>query len=141
MTRATTQHRVLAASSLAIAAFAAWVATVLPIRAADVVVAPAAPVASAAPATPQKFPAWDTVIKDHKKLEGLFNLYFNEKDQSLLMEIRADQSTGTDHAIVEFVARFRVGGRAQRLHERSRFAREQDRWYYVAGDIFGPVGA
>lgn len=66
------------------------------VSAADVVVAPAAAATAPAaapstPATPQKFPAWDTVIKDHKKLEGLFNLYYNEKDQSLLMEIRADQ--------------------------------------------------
>jgi SEC-C motif-containing protein len=51
------------------------------------------------------------------------------------LEIRADQATGPDSAIVEFVARFRVGGRAQRLHERSRFVREAGRWYYVAGDM------
>ena len=51
------------------------------------------------------------------------------------LEIRADQSTGPDSAIVEFVARLRVGGRAQRLHERSRFVREDGRWYYVAGDL------
>jgi len=55
------------------------------------------------------------------------------------LEIRADASTGTDQAVVEFVARFRVGGRAQRLHERSRFVREEGRWYYVAGDMLGPV--
>ena len=51
------------------------------------------------------------------------------------LEIRTDQATGPDSAIVEFVARFRVGGRAQRLHERSRFVREAGRWYYVAGDM------
>lgn len=44
----------------------------------------------------------------------------------------AGADTGTDSAIVEFVARYKVGGRAQRLHEVSRFVREQDRWYYVA---------
>jgi SEC-C motif-containing protein len=47
------------------------------------------------------------------------------------LEIRAEESIATDHAIVEFVARLRVGGRAQRLHERSRFVREQGRWYYL----------
>ena len=51
------------------------------------------------------------------------------------LEIRADASPATDHAIVEFVARFRVAGRAQRLHERSRFVREGGRWFYVAGDM------
>ena len=41
--------------------------------------------------------------------------------------------TGTDAAEVEFVARFRVGGRAVRQHERSRFVCEQGRWFYVDG--------
>jgi len=42
-------------------------------------------------------------------------------------------------AEVEFVARSRAGGGpAHRLHERSRFVREDDgRWYYVDGEIFG----
>lgn len=43
-----------------------------------------------------------------------------------------------DHATVEFVARFRQGGgRAGRMHETSRFAREGGRWYYVDGDVSG----
>ena len=36
--------------------------------------------------------------------------------------------------IPEFVARWRVAGRATRMHERSRFVREEGRWYYVDGD-------
>jgi SEC-C motif-containing protein len=41
-----------------------------------------------------------------------------------------------DHAEVEFVARCRgAGGRAVRLHERSRFVRQEGRWYYVDGDM------
>jgi len=51
-----------------------------------------------------------------------------------LTVVRA-QATGTDTAEVEFIARYRVGGRAQRLHEVSRFVREGGRWYYVDGDI------
>lgn len=39
------------------------------------------------------------------------------------------------HAIVEFVARSKRGGRAERLHETSRFVREDGRWFYVDGDI------
>jgi SEC-C motif-containing protein len=38
-------------------------------------------------------------------------------------------------AFVEFVACCRRGGRAQRLHERSRFLREDGRWYYVDGEF------
>ena len=38
--------------------------------------------------------------------------------------------------MVEFVARLRYGGgKAQRMHEVSRFVREDGRWYYVDGDI------
>ncbi|KAF1043564.1 YchJ family protein [Xylophilus sp.] len=47
----------------------------------------------------------------------------------------APPATG-ERAEVEFVARQRdAGGRAHRLHERSRFVREDGRWYYVDGDL------
>lgn len=39
------------------------------------------------------------------------------------------------HATVEFIARSKLGGRAHRLHEISRFVKENDRWFYVDGDI------
>ena len=35
------------------------------------------------------------------------------------------------HATVEFVARSKLGGRALRPHEVSRFVREGGRWFYV----------
>jgi SEC-C motif-containing protein len=44
---------------------------------------------------------------------------------------------GVDEARVEFVARFKEGGRATRQHERSRFLREDGRWYYVDGEPRG----
>jgi SEC-C motif domain protein len=37
------------------------------------------------------------------------------------------------HATVEFVARSKLAGRAQRLHEVSRFVCEGGRWFYVDG--------
>ena len=40
-----------------------------------------------------------------------------------------------DAGVVEFVARCRDSGRAQRMHETSRFVREQGRWYYVDGIV------
>ncbi|MBI5790734.1 MAG: SEC-C domain-containing protein [Rhodocyclales bacterium] len=46
------------------------------------------------------------------------------------LEVRAQTESG-DAATVDFVARFRVGGRGQRLHEVSRFVREDGRWYYL----------
>ena len=51
------------------------------------------------------------------------------------LEIKQHRSTGEDRAEVEFVARFRVGGRAVRQHELSRFVREGGNWFYVDGDV------
>ena len=51
------------------------------------------------------------------------------------LEIKQHLVTGADTAEVEFVARFRVGGKAVRQHERSRFVREAGRWFYVDGDV------
>lgn len=48
------------------------------------------------------------------------------------LEIRSHASSD-DEASVEFVARYRVHGRAQRLHETSRFLREDGRWLYLDG--------
>ena len=39
----------------------------------------------------------------------------------------------SDAGVVEFVARCKVNGRAERMHELSRFVREQGRWYYIDG--------
>ena len=51
------------------------------------------------------------------------------------LEVRDFKVLDADHAEVEFVARQRdKTGRAVRLHERSRFVREDGRWYYVEGD-------
>ena len=51
------------------------------------------------------------------------------------LEVRAHQRLDDDHAEVEFVARWRVAGRAVRQHERSRFVREAGQWLYVDGDV------
>lgn len=37
------------------------------------------------------------------------------------------------HATVEFVARYKIAGRAYRLHELSRFIKQDGRWYYLDG--------
>jgi SEC-C motif domain protein len=50
------------------------------------------------------------------------------------LEVRGHWVQDTDHASVEFLARSKLGGRAQRLHETSRFVREEGRWYYLDGD-------
>lgn len=50
------------------------------------------------------------------------------------LEVRGHRSTGEQTAEVEFVARYRLAGRAVRLHETSRFVCEAGRWFYVDGD-------
>ncbi len=51
------------------------------------------------------------------------------------LEVEASHAADADHATVRFTARYRVGGRAGRLRETSRFVRCDGRWYYVDGDV------
>jgi SEC-C motif-containing protein len=39
-----------------------------------------------------------------------------------------------DSGVVDFIARYKIGGKAERLHEASRFIRQEGRWYYVDGE-------
>lgn len=55
--------------------------------------------------------------------------------QWLGLEVRRTARQDATHATVEFVARSRLGGRAQRLHEVSRFAFEGGRWLYIDGEL------
>jgi SEC-C motif-containing protein len=50
------------------------------------------------------------------------------------LSIKARKNQDADHACVEFVARYKIGGRAHRLHETSRFERIEGRWLYLDGD-------
>ncbi len=47
--------------------------------------------------------------------------------------IRHDEQDG--EAMVEFVARYKVVGKAQKLHEVSRFIRDEGRWFYLDGEF------
>lgn len=53
--------------------------------------------------------------------------------------VSADQAEETNRDSVEFVARYKVNGRAHRLHEVSRFVREAGeggmRWFYLDGSF------
>jgi len=50
------------------------------------------------------------------------------------LEVKKHLVESVDRATVEFVARYKVGGRAHRLHEISRFVKEDGRWFYVDGE-------
>jgi SEC-C motif-containing protein len=51
------------------------------------------------------------------------------------LQVRLHREHDASHAIVEFVARSKLDGRAQRLHEISRFERQDGRWFYVDGQM------
>ena len=57
--------------------------------------------------------------------------------QWLGLQVKRHDSAG-EHGVVEFVARYKMQGRAHRLHEVSRFVREQGRWYYLDGEFPDP---
>ena len=40
-----------------------------------------------------------------------------------------------DQGTVEFIARYKINGKAERLHETSRFKKEQGNWFYLDGVI------
>lgn len=48
-----------------------------------------------------------------------------------VLNSQADSEKGT----VEFVARYKLNGRAMKLHEKSRFICEHGTWYYVDGEF------
>lgn len=56
--------------------------------------------------------------------------------QWLGLKILATEAGGADDRTgkVDFVARYKVGGHAYRLHEVSDFAKVQGRWYYMFGE-------
>ncbi len=52
------------------------------------------------------------------------------------LEVKRHVAQDANHASVEFIARYRIGGgSAVRLHEISRFVREEGHWYYVDGEF------
>lgn len=51
------------------------------------------------------------------------------------LDVKRAAMQDADHGSVEFIARSKLGGRAHRLHEVSRFVREAGEWFYVDGDL------
>jgi SEC-C motif-containing protein len=51
------------------------------------------------------------------------------------LTVKAHTPLDATHATVEFVARYKLNGRAFKLHETSRFERVEGRWLYVDGEI------
>ena len=51
------------------------------------------------------------------------------------LELKAHRALDATHAEVDFVARSKLGGRAHRLVETSRFEHVDGAWLYVDGDL------
>lgn len=61
---------------------------------------------------------------------------FEQRQKWLGLKVVSSERGGAeDHeGVVEFIARYRIDGRAYRLREVSRFERISGRWYYRDGD-------
>ena len=49
--------------------------------------------------------------------------------------VKKHEQQDDERAIVEFIASYKVNGRAHKLHEVSRFVCESGKWFYVDGDV------
>lgn len=98
-----------------------------------------APAASAAELMRARYSAY--VLRDEAYLQASWHAdtrpvsaVLEDGDGIKWLELEVlNQSQDQDRATVEFVARYKLGGRARRLHEISRFVRENGRWFYVDG--------
>ena len=59
----------------------------------------------------------------------------SENAKWLGLEVKKYTPESEQRASVEFVARYKIGGRAARLHEVSRFVREDGQWFYLDGEF------
>lgn len=50
------------------------------------------------------------------------------------LQVKRHEQIDATHALVEFVARYKVSGRLGQMQETSRFERAEGRWCYVAGE-------
>jgi SEC-C motif-containing protein len=77
----------------------------------------------------------EPIVSEEERLQWLGL----EVKSALRLRQRKAESDDLNRDTVEFVARFKVNGRAQRLHEISNFVREPAegglRWFYVDGSF------
>ena len=58
----------------------------------------------------------------------------NDRTKWLGLEVKSFEPND-ESAIVEFIARYKINGKAEKLHETSRFKRIAQRWFYVDGEF------
>lgn len=57
-----------------------------------------------------------------------------DRTQWLGLEVKRFEPND-EQAIVEFIARYKINGKAGKMHETSRFRRIANRWFYVDGEF------
>jgi SEC-C motif-containing protein len=62
------------------------------------------------------------------------DLNTSPQPQWIDLQVISHQQQDADHATVEFVARYKINGRAFRMQEISRFVKEKGKWFYVDGE-------
>ncbi len=67
------------------------------------------------------------------------NLTEDPPTKWLGLQVKRAENTGETTATVEFIARYKVTGKAERLHELSQFIRMENRWYYLTGSDVAKV--
>ena len=60
------------------------------------------------------------------------DLASESQPQWIGLSVKSHKQEDETHASVDFVARYRVGGKAHRLEELSRFVKEDGRWFYLS---------
>ena len=61
------------------------------------------------------------------------NLSDDTATKWLGLQVKRVENTSETTAIVEFIARYKIGGKAERLHEISQFVHVDGCWYYLVG--------
>ncbi|HEX7643720.1 MAG TPA: YchJ family metal-binding protein [Burkholderiaceae bacterium] len=79
---------------------------------------------------------WEYVYRtwDARTRPGLADLQGDRASKWLGLEVRRHEENG-NQATVEFVARYKIDGKAHRLHEVSRFEKQDSNWVYVEGSF------
>jgi SEC-C motif-containing protein len=72
------------------------------------------------------------VVDENERLQWLG---LEVKSSLRLRQRKANLPESPDRDTVEFVARYKIDGRACRLHEVSRFVRENGHWFYLDGSF------
>ena len=67
--------------------------------------------------------------------DDIDQIFTQPSPQWLGLNIKDYQIIDTTHAEVEFIARYKLVGKAYHLHERSQFLYLSNRWVYVEGKI------